>query len=249
MPLDSSLLASLATAGAASAAGFATYAVRGRSAEILAPSIYRGDPNKAQIALTFDDGPTESTPALLEVLEENDIRATFFMCGRNVRRFPTIARQVADTGHDLGNHTESHSYLHLKSSAYIYRELEMAQQSIQTVTGKQARWFRPPYGVRWLGLRSAQQKLGLTGVMWTTIARDWKWSSCRVARLMLSTAQNGAIFCLHDGRETIPSPDIRPTIEAVEAVIPRLKERGFQFVTLTEMLSRDRRFATQSFLQ
>lgn len=241
MPLDASLLAGLATAGAASAAGLATYAVRGKSSSILAPSIYRGDPDKAQIALTFDDGPTESTPALLEVLAENNVCATFFMCGRNVRRFPDIARMVVDAGHDIGNHTESHSYLHFRSSAFIYRELEMAQQSIRTATGKHPRWFRPPYGVRWLGLRSAQQKLGLTGVMWTTIARDWKWSSPRIARLLLSTARNGSIFCLHDGRETIPSPDIRPTIEAVETVIPQLKDRGFQFVTLTEMLSRDRR--------
>jgi peptidoglycan/xylan/chitin deacetylase (PgdA/CDA1 family) len=75
--------------------------------------------------------------------------------------------------------------------------------------------------------------------MWTTMSRDWKWSSTRVARLMLSTAQNGSIFCLHDGRGTIPSPDIRNTIEAVEAVVPRLKDRGFQFVTLTDMLVRN----------
>lgn len=229
----------LAATGAASAAGLMTYAVRGRSAEILSPSIYRGDPHRSQIALTFDDGPSQSTPALLEVLAEHNVPATFFMCGRNVRRFPDIARDVLNAGHELGNHTESHSYLHFHSPDHIYRELAMAQQSIRTVTGCRPRWFRPPYGVRWLGLRSAQRKLGLTGVMWTTMGRDWKWSSTRVARLMLSTAQNGSIFCLHDGRGTIPSPDIRNTIEAIEAVVPRLKDQGFQFVTLTDMLVRN----------
>jgi peptidoglycan/xylan/chitin deacetylase (PgdA/CDA1 family) len=229
----------LAASTAASAAGLMTYAVRGRSAEILSPSIYRGDPTRPLIALTFDDGPSQSTPALLEVLAEHNVPATFFMCGRNVRRFPDIARDVLNAGHDLGNHTESHGYLHFHSPDHIYRELAMAQQSIRTVTGCRPRWFRPPFGVRWVGLRKAQRKLGLTGVMWTTMGRDWKWSSTRVARLMLSTAQNGSIFCLHDGRGTIPSPDIRNTIDAVEAVVPRLKDQGFQFVTLTDMLVRN----------
>jgi peptidoglycan/xylan/chitin deacetylase (PgdA/CDA1 family) len=240
MLIDNATITGLATAGAASAAGLMTYAVRARSAGILAPSIHRGDPDKKQIALTFDDGPTLSTPALLEVLAEHGVKATFFMCGRNVRRFPEIARDVVMAGHDLGNHTESHSYLHFRSSEEIYRELAMAQQSIRTVTGCRPRWFRPPYGVRWFGLRGAQRRLGLTGVTWTVIGRDWKWSSTRIARLLLSRVQNGAIFCLHDGRGTAPAPDIRATIEAVEAVLPQLKAEGYEFVTLTEMLSPNR---------
>lgn len=241
MLMDEQTVASLATAGAASVAGLMTYAVRGRSAEILAPSIYRGDPSRPEIALTFDDGPTMSTPALLEVLVEHNVKGTFFMCGRNVRRFPDIARQIHAEGHDLGNHTESHNYLHFHSPEYIYRELSMAQQSIRTVTGIRPRWFRPPYGVRWFGLRGAQEKLGLTGVMWTVIGRDWKWSGPRVARLMLNRVQNGSILCLHDGRGTVPAPDIRPTIEAVEFMVPRLIDRGYKFVTLTDMLCRNTR--------
>jgi peptidoglycan/xylan/chitin deacetylase (PgdA/CDA1 family) len=237
--IDQATITSLATAGAASAAGLMTYAVRGRSSAILAPSIYRGDPDKPEIALTFDDGPSMSTPALLEVLAEHDVKATFFMCGRNVRRFPAITREVLAQGHDLGNHTESHNYLHFHSPEHVYREIAMAQQSIRTVTGVRPRFFRPPYGVRWFGLRGAQEKLGLTGVMWTVIGRDWKWSGPRVARLMLSRVQNGSILCLHDGRGTLPSPDIRPTIEAVEMLVPRLIDRGYKFVTLTEMLCRN----------
>jgi peptidoglycan-N-acetylglucosamine deacetylase len=239
MVIDEQTVASLATAGAASVAGLITYAVRGRSAEILAPSIYRGNPDRPEIALTFDDGPSLSTPALLEVLAEHKVKATFFMCGRNVRRFPDITRQVLAEGHDLGNHTESHNYLHFHSSDHIYRELNMAQQSIRTVTGIRPRWFRPPYGVRWFGLRRAQDRLGLTGVMWTVIGRDWKWSGPRVARLMLNRVQNGAILCLHDGRGTETAPDIRSTIEAVELIVPRMMERGYKFVTLTDMLCRN----------
>jgi peptidoglycan/xylan/chitin deacetylase (PgdA/CDA1 family) len=239
LELDSSLVNNLATAGAASAAGLMTYAVRGRSSALLAPSVYRGDPNRPEIALTFDDGPSLSTPALLEVLAEHNVKATFFMCGRNVRRFPDVTRQVLSEGHELGNHTESHNCLHFHTADHVYRELSMAQQSIRTVTGIRPRFFRPPYGVRWFGLRGAQERLNLTGVMWTVIGRDWKWSGPRVARLMLSRVQNGAILCLHDGRGTAPSPDIRPTIEAVEMMVPRMLDRGYKFVTLTEMLCRN----------
>jgi peptidoglycan/xylan/chitin deacetylase (PgdA/CDA1 family) len=90
--------------------------------------------------------------------------------------------------------------------------------------------------VRWLGLRNAQQRLHLTGVMWTVIARDWKWPAARVSRLLISKASNGAILCLHDGRILHRAPDIRATIEAVESIVPALKQRGFQFETVSQIL-------------
>ncbi|MEP7352745.1 MAG: polysaccharide deacetylase family protein [Acidobacteriota bacterium] len=229
----------LASAAVASAAGAAAYAVRGRSSSLFAPSVYRGDPEQPLIALTFDDGPSRSTPALLEILADHGVPATFFMCGRNVRRFPVIAQEVRIAGHEIGNHSDNHSYLHFKTPEYIFRDLAIAQQTIRATTGVRPRWFRAPYGVRWFGLRSAQQRLGLTGVMWTVIANDWKWPGCRVARMMAQRARNGTIYCLHDGRGLRPSPDIRSTLEAVDMVIPKLQSQGYRFVTLTEMLCRD----------
>jgi peptidoglycan/xylan/chitin deacetylase (PgdA/CDA1 family) len=229
----------IAAAAVASAAGVASYAVRGRSSSILAPSVYQGDPEQPLVALTFDDGPSRSTPALLELLAEHEVPATFFMCGRNVRRFPVIAQEVRIAGHEIGNHSDSHSYLHFKTPEFIFKELAIAQQTIRATTGVRPRWFRAPYGVRWFGLRSAQQRLGLTGVMWTVIGNDWKWSGCRVARMMTQRATNGAIFCLHDGRGLKASPDIRSTLDAVDLVVPRLRAQGYRFVTLSEMLIRN----------
>src|SRR5579864_5637273 len=115
-----------ATAAVGAAAGFMSYAVRGRSSRIFAPSVYRGVETRPAIALTFDDGPSESTPALLELLAERKIRATFFMCGRNVRRCPAIAKQVAAQGHEIGNHSDSHPYLSFHLPEFIYRELALA---------------------------------------------------------------------------------------------------------------------------
>src|SRR5712672_3499391 len=112
------------------AVGFAAYAVRGKSSSLIAPSIWHGDKNYPALALTFDDGPSESTPALLELLAAHNIKATFFMCGTNVRRLSEIAREVAAAGHEIGNHTDSHAALYFKSPEFIYRELAVAQESI-----------------------------------------------------------------------------------------------------------------------
>lgn len=212
------------------------YAVRGRSSRVFAPSVYHGVRSRPALALTFDDGPSESTPALLEVLAEHNVRATFFMCGKNVRRCPGIARQVAAQGHEIGNHTDSHPHLNFHLPEFVYRELALAQETIHLKAGVTPRLFRAPYGGRWFGLRSAQQRLKLMGVMWTVLGMDWRWPARRISRLVIHGASSGAIICLHDGRATRRAPDIRPTIEAVEFAIPALKERGFQFETVSQIL-------------
>jgi len=224
-------------AGSIAAAGASLgYAVRGRSSTFLAPSMYRGDPSRAALALTFDDGPSESTPALLRLLETYRVRATFFMCGANVRRLPGIAREVLAAGHEIGNHSDTHARFDFKSPDFIYRELARAQDAIDAATGARPRLFRAPYGVRWFGLRSAQQRLGLTGVMWTVIGRDWTLPAARVAGRLIDGAANGGILCLHDGRTIRAAPDIGNTIEAVRAALPLLVDKGFEFCTAGDLL-------------
>jgi peptidoglycan/xylan/chitin deacetylase (PgdA/CDA1 family) len=222
--------------GLAATGGFLAHAVRGRASTVFGPSVYRGDRGRRAIALTFDDGPSESTPALLDVLARHGVPATFFMCGKNVERLPQIARAVADAGHEIGNHSNSHPRFDFCSGGFIYHELAQAQETIARHAGVTPKLFRAPYGVRWFGLRSAQRKLHLLGVMWSIIGRDWKWPAPRIAQLILGRARNGDIICLHDGRRTEESPDIRATLEAVEAVIPVLKEQGFRFETVSQIL-------------
>jgi peptidoglycan-N-acetylglucosamine deacetylase len=222
--------------GVLAAGGFLAYAVRGRSSRIFGPSVYHGNRARAAVALTFDDGPSESTPSLLRILERHQVPATFFMCGRNVERLPAVARSVAQAGHEIGNHTDTHPRLDFCSGDFIYGELAAAQEKIARHTGVTPRLFRAPYGVRWFGLKSAQERLGLLGVMWGTIGNDWKWPGSRVAQLLLRRARQGDIFCLHDGLRTVPAPDIGATLEAVDAIIPVLKERGLRFETVSQIL-------------
>jgi peptidoglycan/xylan/chitin deacetylase (PgdA/CDA1 family) len=234
-------------AGVAAAVSAAAWAVRGRSAQIFAPSVWHGDAGRPTIALTFDDGPSESTPALLELLAQYKIHATFFMCGKNVRRLKSIAKEVVAAGHQIGNHTDTHPRLDFHSRQFMYDEIARAQSAIYRATGVTPQWFRPPYGVRWFGLRGVQQKLRLTSVMWTAIGNDWRWKGPRVARLMIRRARNGAIFCLHDGRGIAEEPDIRSTLDAVEYFVPKLLDRGYDFETMSEILCWDKSHPKRSF--
>ena len=221
---------------ATASAAFLAWAVRGRSAAVFAPSIYRGPRGSRTIALTFDDGPSESTPLLLEELRRHGVAATFFQCGTNVRRLPEIARQVAAAGHEIGNHSDTHPLLCFRSSAFIQGELCESQRSILAATGHSPKLFRAPYGVRWFGLGEAQRQQGLTGVMWTVIGRDWKLPAGEIAARILSRCGDGAIVCLHDGRETRTNPNISATIEAVRLIVPALLDRGYRFETVSGML-------------
>ncbi len=223
-------------AGVSVAAGVLAYAVRAPWSSLLAPSVYKGVATRPSIALTFDDGPSESTTELLEILAAHRAPATFFQCGANVRRLPEVARNVAAAGHEIGNHTNSHPMLHFKSPKFIYSELATAQDIIAETTGSRPSLFRAPFGVRWFGLRDAQQRLGLTGVMWSTLALDWKWPRERVLRRLLQGASNGAIFCLHDGRQLQTRPNVSVMLETVRELLPELMKRGFHFERVSNIL-------------
>jgi peptidoglycan/xylan/chitin deacetylase (PgdA/CDA1 family) len=154
----------------------------------------------------------------------------------NVRRLPRIAGEVAAGGHQLGNHTYSHPKLPFKSRAFIAREFTDAQCVIQAETGIAPMILRPPYGFRWAGMRDIQHRLSLLGVMWTVIGYDWVWSPDRIARHVLSRANPGGIICLHDGRGIRKNPDIGSTLRALKQIIPALKDRGYSFEVISDLL-------------
>jgi peptidoglycan-N-acetylglucosamine deacetylase len=215
----------------------AAYGSVAKSSQLFGPTVYRGARGKDSIALTFDDGPSESTPELLEYLDKEEVPATFFMCGMNVKRLPHVAGQVAAGGHQLGNHTYSHPKLPFKSAAFIDHEFTETQKIIQFETGVTPMLLRAPYGFRWLGMREVQQRLSLLSVMWTVIGFDWRWPAGRIATHVLEHCDPGAIVCLHDGRGVAPHPDIGATLAAVRHIVPRLKDSGYTFETVSGVLS------------
>jgi peptidoglycan/xylan/chitin deacetylase (PgdA/CDA1 family) len=217
------------------AIGAAAWAVRGRSSAVFAPSLWRGPTHRPAIALTFDDGPSESTGALLDLLARYNVSATFFQCGANVDRLPRMARAAFEAGHEIGNHSYSHPMFCFRGAEFMRAELDRAQRAIAARSGARPTLLRAPFGVRWPGLRRAQAVLGLTGVMWTVIGYDWNLAAEAIVRRISGSVSNGAIICLHDGRELRANPDIRNTLRAVGILIPMLLEQGYQFETVSRL--------------
>ncbi len=225
-------------AGAAFSAAFmaGTWAVRGRSSSVFAPSVWRATSPRKALALTFDDGPSTSTPYLLDILARYSVHATFFQVGENARLNPEIARSVALAGHEIANHSDTHPNFALTRPSFALEEFSSAQKTLIDITGQTPVWLRAPYGVRWFGFREAQNRLGLTGVMWSVIGRDWCLPAPAVAARILDHAQEGDIICLHDGRGTLKNPDVKPMLEAVRQIVPELLGRGYHFETVSELL-------------
>jgi peptidoglycan/xylan/chitin deacetylase (PgdA/CDA1 family) len=214
----------------------AAYGSVSKGSQMFGPSVYRGPGTRKSIALTFDDGPSESTPDLLDYLEKEGVAATFFQCGLNVKRLPHVAGQVAAGGHEIGNHSYSHPKLPFKSRQFILREFSEAQKTIEGETGVTPMLLRPPYGFRWLGLREVQERLLLLGVMWTVIGFDWRWPAERVRDYVLRHRSPGGIVCLHDGRGVGVRPQIENTLAAVREIVPRLRDEGYRFETVSALL-------------
>ena len=170
------------TGAACAAAGLVAYGVRGRSSSLFGPSVWRGASDRPAIALTFDDGPSESTPELLDALARSGVRATFFQCGVNVRRLPVggAGRCAAPATRSATTATRMRPSISRRPRRSITTS-STAQESIFEASGVRPSLFRAPYGARWFGLRAAQKRLGLLGVMWTAIGRDWVLSGAAVA--------------------------------------------------------------------
>jgi peptidoglycan/xylan/chitin deacetylase (PgdA/CDA1 family) len=220
---------------AAGAAAFA-YAVRSPRSDFFGPSVWRGPADRPAVAITFDDGPSESTPEILELLARHNARATFFQCGLNVRRLPEIAREVFAAGHEIGNHSYTHLLLSLQSPGIIDEEFSRTQEIIAETTGFSPWLLRAPFGVRWFGFRSVQRRLGLLGIMWSVLGYDWKRPSRIVVDRVRAGIGNGAIICLHDGRLLGVKPDIRAALEAARILIPLIQEQGYRLETISQLL-------------
>lgn len=183
------------------------------------------DPTRPMVALTFDDGPSMHTMPILLALEKHHSVATFFMVGAQVRHYPEVVQKMKDMGCDLGNHSMTHPKLTALKPEAVEPEIIGTEQSIQAILGHGASFFRPPYGA------IDEHIVSLTKapiIMWSVDPRDWEnKNSVAISDHILNTVQDGDIVLLHDLYDT--------TVQAVIDVIPKLIERGYQLVTVSEM--------------
>jgi peptidoglycan/xylan/chitin deacetylase (PgdA/CDA1 family) len=232
MAIGVSGLAGIGLAGAY----YATYGVR---AQWLGPAHWRGRTDTGSVALTFDDGPTADTEAILEALSAYGVPAAFFMIGRFVERHPQLARRVVDCGHEVGNHSYSHPIYLYRTPRETYRQLARAQEVIAAGTGVKPVWSRPPCGVRTPAYFRAARSLGLRTVQWTVAGFDWRRRRATdIARDVVTRATAGSIILLHDGDSRARS-DRRETVAAIPAILDGLRARGLHVAPLTRLLERD----------
>lgn len=181
------------------------------------------------MALTFDDGPSPIyTPPLLEGLKERNIRATFFLLGKQAEEQPALVQAIAAEGHQIGNHTYSHVFLNQMNREDAAEEVRRGELTLESILGRSGYWIRPPYGAADPELL---EKLSAPVICWSVDPRDWE---CRdtdaIVTHILENASDGDIILLHDSYPT--------SVEAALQTVDRLQARGVEFLTVEQLLTR-----------
>ena len=194
-----------------------------------------------RLALTFDDGPSEWTPAILDVLNEHGARATFFVVGEAIEGREDILRRAVAGGHEIGDHTWSHPSLVEVAPDGIRAELEQTSVAIERAVGSRPHVFRPPYFQHDDEVDRIVAEAGYGDpVLCTVDPSDWKATSeGPIVAAVLARAHADAIVDFHDGRplrDSSSTPSRQPTVDAVRQIVPRLVEQGYALVTVSELL-------------
>jgi peptidoglycan/xylan/chitin deacetylase (PgdA/CDA1 family) len=197
--------------------------------------IARGSRRRKEVALTFDDGPGPTTPALVRYLVKNGVPATFFLVGKAVAKRPEIVRKQSSAGFALGTHTESHARLGSLTASDQSKEILTASDRITRITGHAVKLFRPPYGsfdANTLGILHAERMLM---VLWSVDTKDYEARTAKpVVYTALSGARAGSILLMHDGPLSRPQ-----TLAAVRKIVPALRRKGYRLVSLPALLRDD----------
>jgi len=202
--------------------------------------IFRGGPHERLVSITFDDGPNPIyTPKILDILREKGVKATFFVVGRQVEKYPDVARRVVEEGHDIGNHTYSHRELVPSTRRIVLNQVRKADRAIQKATGVKTRLFRPPRGMYGNALRKILREEGYRIILWTVSTADWSGISAKaILRRIKLYVRRGGIILFHDSGALFRNEGAsrENTVQALPMVIDYLWEKGFEIVPISEML-------------
>ncbi|MBD3275461.1 MAG: polysaccharide deacetylase family protein [Candidatus Marinimicrobia bacterium] len=187
------------------------------------------------IALTFDDGPSqEYTDKVIEILEEENVKATFFVTGAELRKYPEGGKKLVDTGHILGNHSYSHKQMVLKSMEFIRNEIEVTDSLIQTAGYDGEVYFRPPYGKRLVGLPWYLKRHNRKTVMWDIEPESFSEimnDSEKIRSHIRDNLRPGSIILLH-----VMYKFRQASRDALPGIIADARSMGYQFVTVPQLI-------------
>lgn len=195
-------------------------------------AIERVDVMEPYVAMTFDDGPDPvNTPRLLDILAERGVKATFYVIGEPASVHPDVVQRTSAEGHEVGSHTWSHRFLTTQTSRSITQELLRTEDAIEDAIGVPPASLRPPYGAvtkpmtRWI-----DHQFEYPTVLWNVSARDWEHpGAALIIERLVSEVNPGSIVLNHD-----PLTD---TVDAMPETLDRLLEKGFRFVTVSELIA------------
>ncbi|WP_340384107.1 polysaccharide deacetylase family protein [Streptomyces sp. SS7] len=183
------------------------------------------------VALSFDGGPSPTTPGLLDILRQDGLHATFFAQGKgHIAKYPDILRRMAAEGHEIGDHTWTHPRLTDLDEAGARRELARTQDAIERITGERPVLMRPPEGRTNRKVAEVCRELGLAQVLWSVTAKDYETTdSALITRRVLDQTHRDGIILLHDLH--------KGTVPAVPGIIKALEQRGYTIVTVSQLLA------------
>lgn len=187
-----------------------------------------------KIALTFDDGPdTRYTTAILDILKEKNVKATFFVVGSQVKKYPDVLKRIVEEGHAIGNHSQNHKDLSKLTKEQIAKEIDLADAAIEDVLGYKPELFRAPYGALSQSLKKTLKEKDRKLVGWTVDTRDWAGTSIKDMRKVISNGSkpNGIILMHSFGGKHIAN-----TVKMLPDVIDDLTKQGYTFVTADELV-------------
>lgn len=195
--------------------------------------IYSVETDEKKIAISFDCAwGVEYTDTLLDIMEKNDVRCTFFAVQFWVEKYPEYVEKIVAAGHEMGTHSRTHPYMSKLSEAQIRDELTTSCSAIERLTGQKVTLFRPPYGDYNNLLIDTCNAMGLYPIQWDVDSLDWKnLSATEIAMRIINGAKNGSIILCHNNG--------LHTAEALPLIFSTLKNRGFTFVPIGELIYRD----------
>ena len=179
------------------------------------------------VALTYDDGPNPIyTEKLLDILEKEQVKASFFLMGKQVKTYPEVVKKMAEQGHLLGNHTYSHINVCEVSMEQALEEINHTSELIYRASGIRPEYFRPPFGC---DRNCLAKQAGMFQVFWDVDPKDWEVQNTdNIVNHVLKHVEDDAIILMHDEYQT--------TVDATKILIPRLKKMGYVFVTVDELI-------------
>lgn len=209
----------------------------GKAAEPV--TVWAGLPSETEVALTFDDGPSPLyTPQILDLLAKYQAHATFFVLGCKVEKYPWLVQEMLRRGHEVGNHSYNHPRLTKTAQEVRERELETTRLDLDLLGCPQKHMLiRPPYSAFDDRLVSYAAHTGRQIVLGSIDSGDWRGLDSRaIEKNVLSQVRNGSIIYFHDSDEK-DQADRSPTVEALKTILPVLRHRGYELVTIDEVMT------------